>query len=85
MSLILFITFMDRISCRSQDVKGVQFGDFKIGSLLFVDDVVLLASSVCDLVLSGQLLQDIVHVCERNGDQWNSQAIRSRGGEGAGV
>ena len=33
----------------------------------------------------GQLLQDRVHVCERKGDLWNSQATRSRGGEGAGV
>ena len=41
---------MDRISRRNQDVKGVRFGDFRIGSLLFADDVVLLASSARDLL-----------------------------------
>ena len=39
---ILFITFIDRISRRSQHVEGVRFGDFRIGSLPFVDNVVLL-------------------------------------------
>ena len=52
MSPILFINFMDRISRRSQGVEGVQFGDLRIGSLLFADDVVLLASSDRDLQLS---------------------------------
>ena len=27
----------------------------------------------------GQSQQDRVHVCEQKGDQWNSQATRSRG------
>ncbi|KAK0154376.1 putative uncharacterized transposon-derived protein F52C9.6 [Merluccius polli] len=45
LSPILFIIFMDRISRHSQGVEGVRFGDLRIGSLLFVDDVVLLASS----------------------------------------
>ena len=49
---ILFIIFMDRISRHSQDVEGVRFGDLRIGSLLFADDVVLLASSDRDLQLS---------------------------------
>ena len=31
---------------------GVRFGEFRIGSLLFADDVVLLASSVHDLQFS---------------------------------
>ena len=52
MSAILFIIFMDRISRHSQGVEGVRFGDLRIGLLLFVDDVVLLASSDCDLQLS---------------------------------
>ena len=52
LSPILFIIFMDRISRRSQGVEGVQFGDLRIGSLLFADDVVLLALSGCDLQLS---------------------------------
>ena len=34
---------MDRISRRSQGIEGVRFGDLRIGSLLFADDVVLLA------------------------------------------
>ena len=49
---ILFIIFMDRISRHSQGVEGVRFGDHRIGSLLFADDVVLLASSDRDLQLS---------------------------------
>ena len=52
LSSILFITYMDRISRRSQDVEGVRFGDLRIGSLLFADDLVLLASSARDLQLS---------------------------------
>ena len=50
-SPILLITFRDRISRRSQGVEVVRFGDFRIRSLLFADDVVLLAPSVCDLQL----------------------------------
>ncbi|KAK0150407.1 Craniofacial development protein 2 [Merluccius polli] len=49
---VLFIIFMDRISRHSQGVEGVRFGDLRIGSLLFADDVVLLASSDRDLQLS---------------------------------
>ena len=49
LSPVLFITFMDRISRRSQGVEGVRFGDHRISSLLFADDVVLLASSNQDL------------------------------------
>ncbi|TWW81820.1 R2 Retrovirus-related Pol polyprotein from type I retrotransposable element [Takifugu flavidus] len=52
LSLILFIIFMDRISRCSHGVEGIRFGDLRIGSLLFADDVVLLASSVRDLQLS---------------------------------
>ncbi len=40
LSLTLFIIFMDRISRSSQCVEGVRFGDLRIGSLLFADDVV---------------------------------------------
>ncbi len=43
LSPVLFIIFMDRISRRSQGPEGVRFGDHTISSLLFVDDVVLLA------------------------------------------
>ena len=42
-SPILFILFMDRISRCSKGVEGVRFGDLRIVSLLFADDVVLLA------------------------------------------
>uniref|UniRef100_A0A8C6P1M8 Reverse transcriptase domain-containing protein n=1 Tax=Nothobranchius furzeri TaxID=105023 RepID=A0A8C6P1M8_NOTFU len=49
LSPILFITFMDRISRRSQGVEGIHFGGLRIRSLLFADDVVLLTSSERDL------------------------------------
>ncbi|KAK3575619.1 hypothetical protein QTP86_031501, partial [Hemibagrus guttatus] len=49
LSPVLFIVFMDRISRRSQGLEGVQFGDHRISSLIFADDVVLLASSGLDL------------------------------------
>ncbi|KAK3512519.1 hypothetical protein QTP70_015647, partial [Hemibagrus guttatus] len=49
LSPVLFIVFMDRISRRSQGLEGVQFGDHRISSLIFADDVVLLASSSLDL------------------------------------
>ena len=45
LSLILFITFMDRFSRCSQGKEGFQFDGVRISSLLFVDDVVLLAPS----------------------------------------
>ncbi|KAJ0002649.1 hypothetical protein NQD34_007798 [Periophthalmus magnuspinnatus] len=41
----LFIIFMDKISRRSQGPEGVWFGNHRISSLLFADDVVLMASS----------------------------------------
>ena len=37
--------FTDRISRRSRGEESVQFGDLRIASLLFADDVVLLATS----------------------------------------
>ncbi|KAK3573226.1 hypothetical protein QTP86_015140, partial [Hemibagrus guttatus] len=40
---------MDRISRRSQGLEGVRFGDHRISSLIFADDVVLLAPSSLDL------------------------------------
>ncbi|KAK3560105.1 hypothetical protein QTP86_033893, partial [Hemibagrus guttatus] len=49
LSPVLFIVFMDRISRRSQGLEGVQFGDHRISSLIFADDVVLLAPSSLDL------------------------------------
>ncbi|KAK3549179.1 hypothetical protein QTP70_033971 [Hemibagrus guttatus] len=49
LSPVLFIVFMDRISRRSQGLEGVQFGNHRISSLIFADDVVLLASSSLDL------------------------------------
>ena len=49
LSPVLFIIFMDRISRRSQGPEGVRFGDNTILSLLFADDVVVLASSSQDL------------------------------------
>ncbi|KAK3533936.1 hypothetical protein QTP70_034935, partial [Hemibagrus guttatus] len=49
LSPVLFIVFMDRISRRSQGLEGFRFGDHRISSLIFADDVVLLASSGLDL------------------------------------
>ena len=43
---------MDRISSCSQVVEGVGFSDLWIPSLLFAEDVILLASSNSDLQLS---------------------------------
>ena len=45
----IHVIFMDRISRRSRGEEGLQFGVLRISSLLFADDVVLLASSDCDL------------------------------------
>ncbi len=45
LSPVLFIIFMDIIFRRSQGPEGVWFGDHTISSLLFADDVVLLAPS----------------------------------------
>lgn len=49
LSPVLFVVFMDRISRRSRGEESVRFGDLRIASLLFADDVVLLASSDRDL------------------------------------
>ena len=49
LSPVLFIIFMDRISRRSHGPESVRFGSHRIASLLFADDVVLLASSNLDL------------------------------------
>uniref|UniRef100_A0A8D3D9Y0 Reverse transcriptase domain-containing protein n=1 Tax=Scophthalmus maximus TaxID=52904 RepID=A0A8D3D9Y0_SCOMX len=49
LSPILFVIFMDRISRRSRGGVGLQLGGLGISSLLFADNVVLMAPSVCDL------------------------------------
>ncbi|TWW67452.1 R2DM Retrovirus-related Pol polyprotein from type II retrotransposable element [Takifugu flavidus] len=64
LSPILFIIFMDRISRCSHGVEGIWFGDLRIASLLFADDVVLLASSARDLQLS---LDRFAAACEAAG------------------
>uniref|UniRef100_A0A674PNH7 Reverse transcriptase domain-containing protein n=1 Tax=Takifugu rubripes TaxID=31033 RepID=A0A674PNH7_TAKRU len=64
LSPILFIIFMDRISRCSHGVEGIRFGDLRIASLLFADDVVLLASSARDLQLS---LDRFAATCEAAG------------------
>uniref|UniRef100_A0A8C6M0A0 Reverse transcriptase domain-containing protein n=1 Tax=Nothobranchius furzeri TaxID=105023 RepID=A0A8C6M0A0_NOTFU len=61
LSPIQFITFMDRISRRSQGVEGICFGGLRIRSLLFADDV---ASSERDLQLS---LEQFAAECEAAG------------------
>ncbi|XP_070399338.1 uncharacterized protein [Nothobranchius furzeri] len=55
---------MDRISRRSRGVECVEFGGRRISSLLFADDVVLLASSSSDLQL---LLGRFAAECEAAG------------------
>lgn len=49
LSPIRLVIFMDRISTCSQGLESVQYGELTIASLLFVDEVALLASSSCDL------------------------------------
>ncbi|KAI3351580.1 hypothetical protein L3Q82_020418 [Scortum barcoo] len=65
-SPVLFIIFMDRISRRSQGPEGVRFGNHRISSLLFADDVVLLASSS----------QDLQHVLERFAAECEAAGMR---------
>ena len=66
---------MDRIYRRSQGVGEVWFGDFRIRSLLFADDVVLLAPSVSDLQLSlGQFAAEC-EVAEMNIRTSKSEAM----------
>ena len=52
LSPILFVIFMDRISRRSRGGEGIRLGELRVSSLLFADDVVLMAPSVQDLQLS---------------------------------
>ncbi|KAI3356985.1 hypothetical protein L3Q82_003620 [Scortum barcoo] len=67
LSPVLFIIFMDRISRRSQGPEGVQwFGNHRISSLLFADDVVLLASTS----------QDLQHVLERFAAECEAAGMR---------
>ena len=49
LSPILFVVYKDRFSRLSHGVEGLQVGDMKIASLLFADDVVLMAPSALDL------------------------------------
>ncbi|KAK3565347.1 hypothetical protein QTP86_007134 [Hemibagrus guttatus] len=46
LSPVLFIVFKDRISRCSQGLEGVRFGDHRISSLIFADDVLLAPSSL---------------------------------------
>ncbi|KAI3356938.1 hypothetical protein L3Q82_003580 [Scortum barcoo] len=55
---------MDRISRRSQGPEGVRFGNHRISSLLFADDVVLMASSSQDLQ---RVLERFAAECEAAG------------------
>ncbi|KAI3351369.1 hypothetical protein L3Q82_005912 [Scortum barcoo] len=66
LSPVLFIIFMDRISRRSQGPEGVRFGNHRISSLLFANDVVLLASSS----------QDLQHVLERFAAECEAAGMR---------
>ena len=64
LSPILFVIYMDRISRRSCGVEGLQVSDLKIASLLFADDVVLMASLAVDLQCS---LDQFTAKCETAG------------------
>ncbi|KAI3366015.1 hypothetical protein L3Q82_009843 [Scortum barcoo] len=68
LSPVLFIIFMDRISKRSQGPwrESSLFGNHRISSLLFADDVVLLASSS----------QDLQHVLERFAAECEAAGMR---------
>ncbi|KAI3376011.1 hypothetical protein L3Q82_016543 [Scortum barcoo] len=55
-----------RISRRSQGPEGVRFGNHRISSLLFADDVVLMASSG----------QDLQHVLERFAAECEAAGMR---------
>ncbi|KAI3352271.1 hypothetical protein L3Q82_005173 [Scortum barcoo] len=67
LSPVLFIIFMDRISRRSQGPEGVRFGNHRISSLLFADDVVLLLASSS---------QDLQHVLERFAAECEAAGMR---------
>ncbi|KAI3364112.1 hypothetical protein L3Q82_010940 [Scortum barcoo] len=75
LSLVLFIIFMDRISRRSQGPEGVRFGNHRISSLLFADDVVLLASSSQDLQ---RVLERFAAECEAAGMRISTSKSRVR-------
>ena len=64
LSPILFVIFTDRISRRSRGGEGLQFVCLRISLLLFADDVVLMASSACDLQHS---LDQLADGCEAAG------------------
>ena len=49
LTTVMFIIFMDRICRHSQGLTGVWFGSHWISSVLFEDDVFLLAPSGQDL------------------------------------
>ena len=53
-SPILFVVFMDRIWRCSRGAEGVWFGNLRVTSLLFADDVVPLASSSHDLQFTAE-------------------------------
>ncbi|KAI3366320.1 hypothetical protein L3Q82_000443 [Scortum barcoo] len=67
LSPVLFIIFMDRISRRiARGRREFRFGNHRISSLLFADDVVLMASSG----------QDLQHVLERFAAECEAAGMR---------
>ena len=66
---MLFLTLMNRILRRSREEEGVQFGNIRVASLLFADDVVLLASPSQDFQLT---LERFMAKCEAAGMKVNS-------------
>ncbi len=76
LSPVLFDIFMDRIARRSQGPDGVWFGDHRISSLLFADDVVLLASSGLGLQCA---LGRFAVECDAAGDEDQYLQVRGHG------
>uniref|UniRef100_A0A3P8RJK0 Reverse transcriptase domain-containing protein n=1 Tax=Astatotilapia calliptera TaxID=8154 RepID=A0A3P8RJK0_ASTCA len=72
LSPILFIIFMDRISRCSQVAEGFHFVGLRISSLLFADDVVLLASLSEGLQLA---LEQFTAQCEAAGMRISTSQI----------
>ncbi|KAI3377038.1 hypothetical protein L3Q82_000257 [Scortum barcoo] len=65
-----------QISRRSQGPEGVRFGNHRISSLLFADDVVLLASSGQDLQ---HVLERFAAECEAAGMRISTSKCRGHG------
>lgn len=68
---------MDRISRHSHGDEGIRFGGIKIGTMLFADNVVLLASSECDLWRRScpEWRGSMIWGCSRMSEKWCGRSI----------